>query len=43
MVRLPEIAPGRAPWQEAILLLNHNRIANRSSRREEAHTQHRSQ
>jgi hypothetical protein len=23
LVRLPGIAPGRAPWQEAILLLNH--------------------
>ena len=25
LVRLPGIAPGRAPWQGAILLLNHNR------------------
>jgi hypothetical protein len=24
-VRLPGIAPGHAPWREAILLLNHNR------------------
>jgi len=25
LVRLPGIAPGHAPWREAILLLNHNR------------------
>jgi hypothetical protein len=25
LVRLPGIAPGRAAWQEAILLLNYNR------------------
>jgi hypothetical protein len=30
MVRLPGIAPGRAPWQEAILLLNHNREIKRA-------------
>jgi len=30
LVRLPGIAPGRAPWQEAILLLNHNREIKRA-------------
>jgi len=25
LVRLPGVAPGHAPWREAILLLNHNR------------------
>jgi len=25
MVRLPGVAPGRAPWRGAILLLNHSR------------------
>jgi hypothetical protein len=30
LVRLPGIAPGRAPWQEAILLLNHNRESKRA-------------
>ena len=30
MVRLPGIAPGRAPWQGAILLLNHNREIKRA-------------
>ena len=29
-MRLPGIAPGRAPWQEAILLLNHNRESKRA-------------
>ena len=26
LVRLPGVAPGHAPWREAILLLNHNRV-----------------
>jgi hypothetical protein len=30
LVRLPGIAPGRAPWQGAILLLNHNREIKRA-------------
>jgi hypothetical protein len=30
LVRLPGIAPGRAPWQGAILLLNHNRESKRA-------------
>jgi hypothetical protein len=30
MVRLPGIAPGRAPWRGAILLLNHNREIKRA-------------
>ena len=30
VVRLPGIAPGRAPWQGAILLLNHNREIKRA-------------
>src|SRR5882724_13370460 len=30
LVRLPGIAPGHAPWQEAILLLNHNRESKRA-------------
>ena len=30
MVRLPGIAPGRAPWQGAILLLNHNHEIKRA-------------
>jgi hypothetical protein len=30
MVRLPGIPPGHAPWQEAILLLNHNRESKRA-------------
>jgi hypothetical protein len=30
MVRLPGIAPGQTPWQEAILLLNHNREIKRA-------------
>jgi hypothetical protein len=30
LVRLPGIAPGRTPWQEAILLLNHNREIKRA-------------
>ena len=30
LVRLPRIAPGRAPWQGAILLLNHNREIKRA-------------
>ena len=30
LVRLPGVAPGRAPWQEAILLLNHNREIKRA-------------
>ena len=29
VVRLPGIAPGHAPWREAILLFNHNRIKTR--------------
>jgi hypothetical protein len=29
-VRLPGIAPGHAPWQRAILLLNHNRKIKRA-------------
>ena len=29
-MRLPGIAPGRAPWQGAILLLNHNREIKRA-------------
>jgi hypothetical protein len=30
LVRLPGIAPGHAPWREAILLLNHNREIKRA-------------
>ena len=30
LVRLPGIAPGHAPWQGAILLLNHNREIERA-------------
>ena len=30
LVRLPGVAPGRAPWQGAILLLNHNREIKRA-------------
>lgn len=30
LVRLSGIAPGRASWQEAILLLNHNRESKRA-------------
>ena len=30
LVRLPGIAPGHAPWQGAILLLNHNREIKRA-------------
>jgi hypothetical protein len=30
LVRLPVIAPGQAPWQRAILLLNHNREIKRA-------------
>ena len=30
LVRLPGIAPGRAPWQRVILLLNHNREIKRA-------------
>lgn len=30
LVRLPGIAPGHAPWQRAILLLNHNREIKRA-------------
>src|SRR5450631_1521960 len=30
MVRLPGIAPGRAPWRGAILQLNHNREIKRA-------------
>jgi hypothetical protein len=30
MVRLPGIAPGRSPWQEDILLLNHSREIKRA-------------
>ena len=30
LVRLPGIAPGRAPWQGAILLLDHNREIKRA-------------
>jgi hypothetical protein len=30
LVRLPGIAPGRAPWRGAILLLNHNREIKRA-------------
>jgi hypothetical protein len=30
LVRLPGIAPGHASWQEAILLLNHNRENKRA-------------
>ena len=36
LVRLPGVAPGRAPWRDAILLLNHNRALIRGSRCEEA-------
>ena len=28
LVRLPGVAPGHAPWREAILLLNHNRVTS---------------
>jgi len=30
LVRLPGIAPGHAPWRDAILLLNHNREIKRA-------------
>jgi hypothetical protein len=33
LVRLPGIAPGHAPWREAILLLNHNREIKRAGSR----------
>jgi hypothetical protein len=29
LVRLPGIAPGRPPWQEGILLLNHSRMESK--------------